>query len=278
MAVRERLHLSFILLFISFRCRTTINFLTETGKISTGARQEFILLSDVLGSSTLIDSIGAVKPPGATEPTILGPFFTEDTKEREIGESIASEGKGDYMFVEGVVKDLQGNPVPNASIDTWETDGFGLYDTQYESKTEPECRGRLHSAEDGSYSFRAVVPVPYPVPDDGPVGRMFAVLGRHVYRPAHLHFRVRVQGYEELITALYFKDDVYVTSDAVFGVKSSLIVDPVMINDPAITLARGFEEPRPHAYLKQDLILATVEEAVAYRQQVSEARQKASAV
>jgi len=242
-----------------------INFLTETGKVSSGVRQEFILLSDTLGASFLVDSINGVKPPGATESTVLGPFYTDDAHEMEKGDSIASEGKGDYMFVEGLVTDLRGKPIPNAIIDTWETDGNGSYDTQYESREEPDCRGRLHSAEDGSYAFRAVVPVSYPVPDDGTVGEMLAKLGRHPYRPAHLHIRINAPGYEELITSLFWKNDPYVTSDAVFGVKSSLIVDPEIINDISISKARGFKEPKPHAYLKHDFVLATVEECAELR-------------
>jgi len=244
---------------------TAINFLTETGKKSSDIRQEFILLSDTLGVSTLVDSINNAKPPGATECTVLGPFFTDDAHDLEKGDSIASEGKGDYMFVEGLVTDTQGKPIPNAIIDTWETDGFGLYDTQYETREEPECRGRLHSADDGSYAFRAVLPVSYPIPSDGPVGRMLVKLERHVLRPAHLHIRINAPGYEELTTALYFKGDPYLTSDAVFGVKSSLIVEPETVDDPLISKARGFRDPKSHAYLKKDFILATPEEGAKAR-------------
>jgi len=251
---------------------TAINFLTETGKMCSDIRQEFILLSDTLGVSTLVDSINRAKPAGATEGTVLGPFYTEDAREVEKGDSIASEGKGDYMFVEGVVTDLRGNPIPNVTIDTWETDGHGSYDTQYESREEPDCRGRLHSAEDGSYAFRAVVPVSYPIPDDGTVGKMISKLGRHVYRPAHLHIRINAPGYEELITAFYFKGDPYLMSDAVFGVKSSLIVEPEVINDPLISKARGFKEPKPHVYLKQNFVLATIDECVESRRKVRPVR------
>ncbi|KAF8799572.1 intradiol ring-cleavage dioxygenase [Phlegmacium glaucopus] len=244
---------------------SAIHFLTETGKMCTDIRQEFILLSDSLGVSTLVDSINSAKPPGATESTVLGPFFTEDAHEMGKGDSIASEGKGDYMFVEGLVTDIRGKAIPNAIIDTWETDGTGLYDTQYDSREGPECRGRLRSAEDGSYAFRAVVPVPYPIPSNGTVGKMISKLGRHVFRPAHLHFHIHAPGYESLTTALYFKGDPYLTSDAVFGVKSSLIVEPEVVNDPSISKARGFNEPKPHAYLKQNFVLATFKEGVEAR-------------
>lgn len=235
-----------------------INFLTETGKISSDIRQEFILLSDTLGVSTLVDSMNNAKPPGATESTVLGPFFTEDAHDVEKGDSIASEGKGDYMYVEGRVTDIQGRAIPNAVIDTWETDGHGLYDTQYDERVGPDCRGRLRTAEDGSYAFRAVVPVSYPIPNDGPVGRMMSKLGRHVFRPAHLHVQIHALGYESLTTALFFKGDPYLTSDAVFGVKASLIIEPEIMEDLVLSKSRGFKEAKPHAYLKHDFVLASV--------------------
>ncbi|GLB38965.1 putative catechol dioxygenase N terminus [Lyophyllum shimeji] len=249
---------------------TAIQFLTETGKKCTDIRQEFILLSDTLGVSTLVDGINNAKPPGATEATVLGPFFTQDAHEVQNGGSIASEGKGDYLFVEGRVMDTKGNPIPNALINTWETDGHGSYDVQYEVRDAPECRGYLRSAEDGSYSFRAVVPVPYPIPSDGPVGKMLTALGRHVYRPAHLHMMVEAPGFEKLTTAFYFDGDPYITSDAVFGVRTSLIVKPELITDVAKTKARGFGEEKPHAYLKQDFVLATPEEGAAARKKVAQ--------
>jgi len=242
-----------------------INFLTETGKLCTDIRQEFILLSDSLGVSTLVDSINNAKPPEATESTVLGPFFTEDAHDVQNGDSIASEGKGDYMYVEGRVTDTQGKPVVNAIIDTWQTDGHGLYDTQYDERLEPDCRGRLRTKEDGSYAFRAVVPVPYPIPSDGTVGRMVAKLGRHVFRPAHLHMQIQAPGYETLTTALYFKGDPYLFSDAVFGVKSSLIIEPELINDFDLSKARGFADERPYALVKKDFVLATNEQCAEAR-------------
>ncbi|KAG6830225.1 hypothetical protein H0H92_001665 [Tricholoma furcatifolium] len=239
---------------------STIQFLTQTGQMCSDVRQEFILLSDVLGVSTLVDTINNAKPPGATEATVLGPFYTEDAHEVANGDTIASEGKGDYMFVEGRVLDTKGNPIAGAIIDTWETDENGLYDVQYQGRETPDCRGRLTSAEDGSYSFRAVVPVSYPIPSDGPVGGLLRRLGRHVYRPSHLHMMIEAPGFEKLTTALYFEGDPYLTSDAVFGVRTSLIVKPEIVTDEAKTLARGFSQGKPHAYLKKDFILATPEE------------------
>jgi protocatechuate 3,4-dioxygenase beta subunit len=248
---------------------TAINFLTETGKMCTDIRQEFILLSDTLGVSTLVDSMNNAKPPGATESTVLGPFFTEDAHDLQLGDSIASEGKGDYMYVEGRVTDIQGKSVANAIIDTWETDGHGLYDTQYDERVGPDCRGRLRTAEDGSYAFRAVVPVSYPIPSDGPVGKMVSALGRHLLRPAHLHIQIQAPGYESLTTALYFEGDPYLTSDAVFGVKSSLIVKPEIVDDLSLSKLRGFKEAKPHAYVKHHFVLATLEQGAEARRQLA---------
>lgn len=140
------------------------------------------------------------------------------------GESIASEGKGDYMLVRGRILDVQGNPVPDATIDTWETDANGFYDTQYVDRGRPDCRGRLKSDRHGRYQYRAVVPVSYPIPGDGPVGAMLEALHRHNNRPAHLHVMIEKKGYHKLVTALYPEGDRYLTSDTVFGVKKSLVV------------------------------------------------------
>lgn len=244
-----------------------IQFLTETGKMCTPVRQEFILLSDTLGVSTLVDSLNNAKPVGATENTVLGPFLTEDAQDVSHGGAIASEGKGNYMYVEGRVLSTKGEPIANAIIDTWETDGFGQYDIQYDDRQQPECRGRLRSREDGTYAFRAVVPVPYGIPDDGPVSGLVQKLGRHIIRPAHLHIKIQVPGYDTLTTALYFEGDPFVTSDVVFGVKSSLIVKADVVNDPELGKARGFPDPsKPHVYLKKDFVLPTTDEGKATRE------------
>ncbi|KAJ7609021.1 intradiol ring-cleavage dioxygenase [Roridomyces roridus] len=245
---------------------SAIHFLTATGKKCTDLRQEFILLSDTLGVSSLVDSINNAKPPGATEASVLGPFFTDDALHVENGQSIASEGKGNYLWVEGKVLDTKGNAIPNVTIDTWETDGDGLYDNQYAQRGGPECRGRLQSAEDGSYAFRAVVPVFYSIPSDGPVGGLLKSLHRHVFRPAHLHMMLQAEGFEKLTTALYLNGDPWITSDAVFGVKSSLIVDMTEETDAEVARARGFKDTqKSHKVLKQDFVLATPEEAVTAR-------------
>ncbi|KAF5363205.1 hypothetical protein D9758_008372 [Tetrapyrgos nigripes] len=361
---------------------TAVNFLTEAGYKSS-------LLSDILGVTALVDSMNNAKPPGATETAMLGPAFVEDANEFANGDSIASEGKGDYMYVHGRITDTKvlvrytrprirtgssrslygtgrlisiffiricadqaqiypsgldfhlasttsctrmtktwrkglkfkekslpgldrpvyrtnpytvptrmtavkekygvvfpygsritvwilvrcevltkGNPIPDAVIDTWETDGFGLYDNEYEVEVrgEPDCRGRLRSDGEGKYAFRAVVPVSYPIPTDGPVRQIFEHLGRHPFRPAHLHLQVEAPGYEKLTTQLYMKGDRYLTSDAVFSVKSSLIVDLKPINDPELSAKRGFKDPhKVHMELKRDIVLTTPEEGAVAR-------------
>ncbi|GAA5859621.1 hypothetical protein JCM1840_006377 [Sporobolomyces johnsonii] len=239
---------------------SAIQFLTQTGQICSDIRQEFILLSDALGLSALVNTMNQPAREGATEGTVLGPFFTEDAADIPNGESIASEGKGDYMFCEGRVLNLDGKPIANCTIETWETDDDGLYDTQYEGRTEPDCRGRLQTDENGYYSYRAILPTPYPIPNDGPVGKLLKSLNRHVFRPAHLHMMFNADGYEQLITALYFKGDPYLTSDAVFGVKTSLIVEPELITDEAKAKALGFKHG-PYHYLKKDYVLLSTEQA-----------------
>jgi len=239
---------------------TTIQFLTRVGQTCTNVRQEFILLSDVLGISALVDSINNPPVHGSTENTVLGPFFTEDAHDVPHGESIASEGKGEYMYVEGKILDTQGNPIPNAKIETWETDDNGLYDTQYEGRGHPDCRGRLTSRDDGSFEYRAVVPVAYPIPGDGPVGDLLNSLGRHNFRPAHLHVMVIAPGFETLITALYVDGDKYLKTDAVFGVKKSLIVNLTEVASDEEARSKGFKKG-PFKYLKHDFVLVREDEA-----------------
>ncbi|KAA1472435.1 aromatic compound dioxygenase [Dentipellis sp. KUC8613] len=242
---------------------TTIQFLTRTGQTCTNIRQEFILLSDVLGVSALVDAINNPLIGTSTESSVLGPFFTEDAPELEHGDSIASEGKGEYMYVEGRVLSTTGEPVPNATIETWETDENGFYDTQYSQRDKPDCRGRLRSNAKGEYGYRAVVPVAYPIPGDGPVGDLLLALGRHNMRPNHLHLMVEAPGYKKLITALYPEGDDYLSSDAVFGVKKSLVVTYNQVDDEAEARKRGFPTGSKFKLLTFDIILVTNEESQA---------------
>ncbi|BEI86277.1 hypothetical protein CcaverHIS002_0605640 [Cutaneotrichosporon cavernicola] len=241
---------------------TGLEFLTKTGQMCTDIRQEFILLSDVFGVSALVDTLNHPKPPGATEATVLGPFFVEDAREVAIGGEIAGEESGEPMLVKGRILDTNGKPIPNCLIETWETDEDGYYDTQRsgEDGYVQDCRGRLYSDKDGNYAFRCVMPVPYPIPNDGPVGQLLRSMNRHVFRPAHLHMMFIADGYEKLITALYFKGDIFLSSDAVFGVKSSLVEDPKKVTDPAEARKAGFK--KDEFYLcDRDFILITEQQA-----------------
>jgi len=220
-----------------------IRFLTATGQKCDEFRQEFMLLSDTFGVTSLVDEIANHTHAGSTESSVLGPFYTEHPPDVERGESIASPGKGVPLVVRGHVRNTAGTPIAEAVMDVWGTDGAGLYDTQYADHAV-DCRGRVRTAADGSFDFRAVVPQSYSVPTDGPVGPLLHRLGRHAFRPAHLHFRISAPGYRPLTTAIYAAGDPYLDSDAVFGVRTSLIEDfrPAAAPDGSqyATLSRDF--------------------------------------
>ncbi|BCS25485.1 uncharacterized protein APUU_50196A [Aspergillus puulaauensis] len=201
-------------------------YLTRVGQISTDVRHELVLLSDILGISALVDSLSYPTVPGATESSVLGPFHDEEAHSFEYGDSITVEGTpGEPTIVRGFVRDTEGNSIPKALIDVWETDGNGVYDLEYEGSKDPNCRGKIFTDPKGHYLFKCVKPVAYPISNDGPVGELLRKLNRHWYRPAHMHFMVMHPDYTKLITALYSSDSKFVDSDTVFGVKKSLIVD-----------------------------------------------------
>jgi protocatechuate 3,4-dioxygenase beta subunit len=201
-----------------------IDFLTRTGQMSSNERQEFILLSDTLGFSMLVDTINNRRPSGATENTVFGPFHVQGAPVRQMGDTINLDGKGESCLYEGKVIDLEGNPIEGARIDVWSDNADGFYDVQ-QPDIQPKWnnRGIFVTGADGSYRFIGVKPVSYPIPDDGPVGRMLGQLGRHPYRPAHVHYLVIAEGYEKLVTHVFVAGDPYLRSDTVFGVKTSLI-------------------------------------------------------
>lgn len=201
-----------------------IDFLTRTGQMCDENRQEFILLSDTLGVSMLVDAINHRRPNGATENTVLGPFHVADAPRYPMGQNISLDGKGESCLFEGRVIGQHGNPIENATIDVWCDNADGFYDVQ-QPDVQPKFnnRGIFTTGSDGTYSFRGIRPVAYPIPDDGPVGQMLAALGRHPNRPAHMHFIVSAPGYERIITHTFVDGDEWLTSDAVFGVKASLI-------------------------------------------------------
>lgn len=217
-----------------------ITFLTATGQMCDDVRQEFILLSDTLGISMLVDALASRVARGGTESTVLGPFFTTDAPDVAHGASIATKGTGIPLDVTGSVRDLAGNALEDVAIEVWEVDGDGLYDVQYDGRSTPDCRGRVHTDATGAFAFGATLPVSYSIPGDGPVGTMLAALGRHTMRPAHLHFSLSAPGFVPLTTAIYVDGDPYIDSDAVFGVKSSLIGPYVAHAGPRYSLHRDF--------------------------------------
>jgi maleylacetate reductase len=201
-----------------------IDFLTRAGHITDDRRQEFILLSDVLGMSMLTIGINAPVAAGATESTVVGPFFVAGAPETPLGGDIANGAQGQPCYVSGTVSDTAGQPIAGARIDVWQSDEDGFYDVQYpDGRTA--ARGWLRTGPDGAYRFWSVHPAPYPIPDDGPVGELLMAAGRGPMRPAHLHFRVHVPGYRPLVTHIFVAGDPYLDRDAVFGVKESLIVE-----------------------------------------------------
>lgn len=202
-----------------------IAFLTGVGHITDDRRQEFILLSDVLGLSTLVTAQNNAKPAGCTESTVFGPFFVDGAPQYEHGADIANGARGTPCRVSGQVRGIGGEPVAGAVIDVWQSDEEGNYDVQTGGAHEHRARGQLRSGADGRFHFRSILAQHYPIPHDGPVGAMLAALGRHPWRPAHLHFMIQAAGYEKLITHVFRAGDPYLDSDAVFGVRSSLIAD-----------------------------------------------------
>lgn len=205
---------------------TAIGFLTRTGQMCDGNRQEFILLSDVLGVSMLVDAINNRRPARATENTVLGPFHVDGVPELPMGSSISKEPGSETCLFEGVVRSLDGTPIKGARVDVWSDNEDGYYDVQQPGvQPEHNNRGVFITGEDGRYWFEGIKPVSYPIPDDGPVGQMLGHLGRHPNRPAHMHFIVSAKGYETVVTHTFVSGDLWLTSDAVFGVKASLIAD-----------------------------------------------------
>jgi hydroxyquinol 1,2-dioxygenase len=204
--------------------QTMIGVLTATGHITDDRRQEFILWSDALGLSMLVDALAHQLPAGATESTVLGPFYVPGSPRREYGESmVQEEGAGVPAWVYGRVLDVNGAPIAGAELDVWQNGADMLYAVQRPEAEEDHLRGRYLTRDDGTYAFVAVRPVPYPIPDDGPVGRMLEATGRHPWRPAHIHMIVRAPGYRTVTTHVFDAASEYLDSDTVFAVKPSLL-------------------------------------------------------
>jgi protocatechuate 3,4-dioxygenase beta subunit len=220
-----------------------IDFLTRTGQTCTGKRQEFILLSDVLGVSMLVDAINHRSTEGLTETTVTGPFHTEANR-MEMGSTIAQGPeaiRGKPALVRGRILNKFGEPVPNALMDVWQSDDIGYYDIQDANQPDVNLRGVFKTGEDGKFWFKTIKPAAYPVPTDGPVGELLRAAGRDAMRPAHIHFMISAPGYERLITHLFVEGDEYLNSDAVFGVKESLILDFKLNNSPEAAKEAGFD-------------------------------------
>jgi hydroxyquinol 1,2-dioxygenase len=205
---------------------TGIAFLTEVGKACTEVRQEFILLSDVLGLSACVNALHDKKAKElGTQSSLLGPFFRENAPVLPLGANIVSAFKAEEIAMYGQVTDMQGKPIPNALVQVWQTDEEGWYDVQTQADGSMDMRGNFMTDADGKYYFRTVRPLGYSIPMDGPTGRLVRMQGRHGMRPSHIHMLITANGYRELVSALYFGDDPNIGSDTVFGVSASLVVD-----------------------------------------------------
>lgn len=232
-----------------------IKFLTATGHMCNDWRQEFILLSDTIGVTMLVDAINHSHGDLATENTILGPFYVENPPHRKNGDTICLDGKGEPLFIKGRVLDTRGNPIAGATVDAWQTNDEGFYDVQQKDiQPDMNLRGIFTTDEDGNYSFKSVKPRFYPIPDDGPVGQLLRKMGRGPNRAAHIHFIVKAEGFETVITHVFPPDCPYLEMDAVFGVKESLVGDFVEVQDPHKAAELGFEAP--YWSLDWDFVLA----------------------
>jgi hydroxyquinol 1,2-dioxygenase len=232
-----------------------IMFLTKTGQMCTDWRQEYILLSDTIGVTMLVDAINNNHGSEATENTILGPFYVENPPHRENGANISLDGKGEPLLVRGRILDTDGKPIVGATVDAWQTNEDGFYDVQQKGiQPEMNLRGVFTTNENGEYWFRSAKPRYYPIPGDGPVGAMLTAMGRGVNRAAHIHFIVKSHGYETVITHVFPPDCPYLEMDSVFGVKESLIGDFKHSDDLAAAKTHGFD--RPFWSVEWDMVLA----------------------
>ncbi len=203
--------------------RAGIQFLTDVGHMTTDMRQEFILLSDTLGLSMLVDLINHDADGTATESTVLGPFYAADSPWRANGDAITDDLGAHPLLVSGHVRDIDGSPLAGATVDVWQNAVNRLYAVQDAEQSPDNLRGRFRTDHDGAFAFRTVRPVDYPIPDDGPVGRMLQATGRHAWRPAHIHCIVTADGFTPVTTHVFDAASPYLDSDVVFGVKHSLV-------------------------------------------------------
>jgi catechol 1,2-dioxygenase len=232
-----------------------INFLTRTGHLSTDWRQEFILLSDTLGVSMLVESLNNRKASGETESTVLGPFYIANAPHYENGANISLDGKGAPVWVHGRVANAEGKPIAGATLDVWQANEDGFYDVQQKGvQPDMNLRGVFTSDAEGRYFFRSAYPRFYPIPYDGTVGDMLKALARNPNRPAQLHFIVSAPGYEPVTTHIFAPDCPWLQDDAVFGVKESLIADFKDVDDSKQAEALGM--PNPFKTVEWNFVLA----------------------
>jgi protocatechuate 3,4-dioxygenase beta subunit len=231
-----------------------IDVLTRTGQISDASRQEFVLLSDVLGVSMATVAVNEPDEPDATEATVLGPFFVTGAPAIPLGGDISGGATGQPCYVSGAVRDVVGDPVPGARIEVWESDQDGFYDVQYEG-ARVAGRGHLFTDESGGYRFWSVRPAPYPIPHDGPVGELLTAAGRGPMRPAHIHFMVSAPGFHTLTTHIFVDGGDYLRNDAVFGVKESLI--KTFVEEPPGLAPEGRQMDAPWSWVRFDIVLVS---------------------
>ncbi|MFC7582615.1 dioxygenase [Nonomuraea antimicrobica] len=236
-----------------------IGFLTEVGHMCDATRQEFVLLSDVLGVSALVDAINHRNPAAATDSTVLGPFHMVESPRRELGSDISLDHNGEPCVFAGQVRSFDGTPLPGARVDVWQANGAGFYDVQQpDVQPERNLRGLFAADDHGRFWLRTVVPRHYPIPDDGPVGRLLDATGRHPNRPAHIHVIAEADGHTPLTTHVFVEGSPYLDSDAVFGVKRSLIRPVTVIDDPL--RADHYDVSNPFKLIEFDIVLAPVTE------------------
>jgi hydroxyquinol 1,2-dioxygenase len=230
-----------------------VNWLAKTGQLSSEKRQEFILISDVLGISMLVDAINHRFPEGATPSTVVGPFHIDDSPELAMGANVAEGMAGETCFLVGTVRDMNGNPIEGAKLDIWQADADGLYESQLGAQ-EPVLRAIFHTGGDGKYVIRTIAPPGYSIPMDGTVGDLLRQTDISHFRPAHIHFLISVPGYETLVTHLFKKDAKYIDSDVVFGVKDQLIVE--FKKHPAGKAPTGEILAEPFVVVNYDFVLS----------------------
>lgn len=234
-----------------------VQFLTAVGHATDDNRQEFILLSDTLGVSMQTIAINNEAYKDATEATVFGPFFVEGSPQIELGGDMSFGAAGQPCWVEGTVTDAEGNPVRSARIEVWEADEHGLYDVQYRDG-RVAARAHLYSGDGGAYHFWGIKPTPYPIPHDGPVGKMLRAVGRSPYRASHLHFMVTAEGCRRLVTHIFVSGDELLDKDSVFGVKESLIKDFVQ-QRPGAPTPDGRQVEGAWSRVRFDIVLTPAE-------------------